>query len=173
MPYLVGVTLFLFSFMVFADTEIQRMQGKFVGGLDIGPAMMEIDRSGIKDNALWAYGALRGGYVLNDKLVLGVEGAGWSDSVTAPTEDVLTLMVTAKMFLSHHSGYSTFIRTGWGYAKHRYWESSEFNNDTSGTGYIVGFGSHMENISLSMIFGSGDLSHDSYKAFAISFVGGL
>ena len=75
-------------------------------------------------------------------------------------------MMTAKVYPLQDT--NTFIKAGWGYAIHRYWESS-VSNDTSGTAYLVGLGYDIyKNIPLSFLYSSGDLDTETYKAFTIS-----
>ena len=161
LPYLLGFSLILSPAIVLAD---ESRQGKFYFGGDLGSARMELHRDDIKDSGTWLYGALRAEYALPHQLLLGVEGAGWTDQINSKSPisgDVLTFMMTARIYPLQDS--SAFVKAGWGYAKHRYWESPA-PNDASGTGYIVGLGIG----SLSMLYSSGDLDQETYKAFTIS-----
>ena len=97
-----------------------------------------------------------------------MESAGWTNQIDPHkpfSEDVLTFMMTARIYPLQDS--SAFVKAGWGYAKHRYWESSA-SNDASGTGYLVGLGYDVYIGSLSMLYSSGDLDQETYKAFTIS-----
>jgi len=166
--YLVGFAVFLSPAMVFADGA---RQGKFYFGGDLGSARMELHRGSIKNSGTWLYGALRAEYALHNQLLLGVEGAGWTDQIdiySSISEDVLTFMMTAKIYPLQDS--RAFARASWGYAKHRYWDSSTLN-DASGTGYLVGLGYDIYIASLSILFSSGDLGRETYNAttFALGF----
>ena len=162
------VSLFLLSStVVFADESRQR---DFYFGGDLGTANMELQRSNTKYSGTWLYGALRAEYALSPKLHLGIEGAGWTDQVTSSssiTEDVTTFMMTAKAYPLQ--SYNAFIKAGWGYARHRYWESSE-SSDASGAGYLVGLGYDIyTGVPISISYSSGDLDQETYQAFTISF----
>ena len=55
-----------------------------------------------------------------------------------------------------------YIKTGWGYAKHRYWESSVIS-DASGISYLAGLGYDFDGVSLSVSYSIGDLDQESEK----------
>lgn len=159
------LSIFLPPTMVFAD-EFQH--GRFFVGGDLGAAQMELQRGDIKYDGTWLYGALRAEYTLSHQLLLGVEGAGWTDQKdvdSAISEDVLTFMMTARAYPLLESG--AFVKAGWGYAKHRYWESSA-SSDASGTVYLVGLGYQLGLGSLFMSYSRGDLDQETYKALTFS-----
>jgi len=69
----------------------------FVG--DLGGANMDLQRGDTRYSGTWLYDALRAEYALFPQLLLGVEGLGWTDQVTASSsisEDVTAIMMTAR-----------------------------------------------------------------------------
>lgn len=161
LPCFFGLSLLLPTALVFADDSLE--ETLYFGG-DLGVAQIELHRGDVKKSDTWLYGALRAEYALYQELLVGVEGAGWTDQSkvnSAIYEDVFTLIMTARIYPSQ--GSSAFVKFGWGPAKHRYWESST-ENDTSGKNYIVGFGIGP----VSMLYSRGDLEQDTYKALTIS-----
>jgi len=113
--------------MMFAD---ELRHGRFFFGGDLGAAQMDLQRGDVKYNSTWLYGALRAEYALSDQLLLGMEGAGWTDQKdvdSSISEDVLAFMMTARVYPLLESG--AFVKAGWGYVKHRYWESSVLSID--------------------------------------------
>ena len=84
---------------------------------------MDITRGDTNYSDTWLFGALRAEYALHPRLLLGAEGAGWTDQVTASSsisEDVFSVMVTARAYPMQNS--DAFVKAGWGQARHRYWE---------------------------------------------------
>ncbi len=158
--------IILLPAIVFADESRQR--GFYFGG-DLGTANMELQRGDTKYSGTWLYGALRAEYALLPQLLLGLEGAGWTDQITSSSsisEDVTTFMMTARVYPLQN--YNAFIKAGWGYAIHRYWESSA-SSDASGSGYLVGLGYDIHrDVPLSILYNSGDLDQETYKALTIS-----
>ena len=152
--------------IVSADESPQR--GFYFGG-DLGTANMEIQRGDTKYSGTWLYGALRAEYALFPQMLLGIEGAGWTDQITSSSsisEDVTTFMMTARVYPLQNS--NAFLKAGWGYAVHRYWESS-VSSDASGSGYLIGLGYDIyRNVPLSISYSSGDLDQETYKALTIS-----
>jgi len=151
--------------MMFAD---ELRHGRFFFGGDLGAAQMDLQRGDIKYNSTWLYGALRAEYALSDQLLLGAEGSGWTDQKdvdSSISEDVLAFMMTARVYPLLESG--AFVKAGWGYVKHRYWESSA-SSDSSGTGYLVGLGYDLYLGSLLMSYSRGDLDQETYKALTFS-----
>lgn len=131
-------------------------------------AQMYLERGDIKYDDTWFYGALRTEYGLSEQTLLGLEGAGWTDQedVDSPiSEDVLAFMITTRVYPMPLSG--TFVKAGWGYVKHRYWESSA-SSDATGTGYLIGLGYEIGSGSLLISYSSGDLDQETYKAITIS-----
>ncbi|WP_455222863.1 hypothetical protein [Kaarinaea lacus] len=95
-----------------------------------------------------------------------MEGAGWTDQNNSSIfEDVTTFMMTARVYPLQESG--VFVKAGWGYAIHRYWESSA-PGDASGVGYLVGLGYDVFITSLSISYSYFDLDQESYKALTLS-----
>lgn len=151
--------------VVFADDIQQR---RFYFGGDLGIAYMDLQRGDTNYSDTWLYGALRAEYALFPHLLLGVEGSGWTDQVISSSsisEDVVAFMLTARAYPFQRS--DIFIKAGWGYAKHRYWESSE-SRDASGNGYLIGLGYDIDIASLSISYSSGDLEQETYKALTFS-----
>jgi len=165
LPCLLGFSIFLSPTIVFADESRQR---EFYFGGDLGVANMDLQRGNTKYSGTWLYGALRAEYALFPQLLLGVEGAGWTDQITSSSsisEDVMTFMMTARVYPSQN--YDAFVKAGWGYAKHRYWDSSA-SSDASGAGYLVGLGYDFYIASMSISYNSGDLDKEAYKALTFS-----
>jgi len=151
--------------MVFAD---ELRHSRFFFGRDLGVAQMDLERGDIEYDGAWLYGALRAEYGLSDQTLLGLEGAGWTDQedVNSPiSEDVLAFMITTRVYPMPVSG--TFVKAGWGYVKHRYWESSA-SSDATGTGYLIGLGYEIVSGSLIISYSSGDLDQEIYSAITIS-----
>ncbi len=164
-PFLLGFLILLSSTTVFADESRQR---RFYFGADLGMAYMDLKRSDTNYSDTWLYGALRVEYALSSQLRLGVEGAGWTDQITSRSsisEDVTTLMMTARTYPFQNP--NIFVRAGWGYAKHRYWESSE-SSDASGTAYLIGLGYDVYGAPLSISYSSGNLERETYNALTLS-----
>ena len=162
---LFGISMILSSSIVLSDESRQR---RFYFGGDLGTAYMEIERGATKYSDTWLFGALRAEYALHPRLLLGVEGMGWTDQVTSRSsisEDVPSLMVTARAYPVQK--YEAFVKAGWGHAWHRYWESSE-NTDTSGPAYLVALGYCVNRASFSISYSSGDLDQETYKAVTVS-----
>jgi hypothetical protein len=163
---LLAFPIILSPAIVFADETKQR---RFYFGGDLGTANMELQRGDTEYSGAWLYGALRAEYALRPQLLLGVEGVGWTDQLTSSSsisEDVTTFMMTARVYPLQYN--NTFIKAGWGYAIHRYWESS-VSSDASGTAYLVGLGYDIyNNVPLSVLYSSGDLDQETYKAFTVS-----
>jgi hypothetical protein len=158
-------SIFLSPTKVFAD---EFRQGRFFFGGDLGAAQTDLQRGDIEYDGTWLYGALRAEYALSEQLLLGVEGAGWTDQKnmnSSISEDVLTFMITARVYPLLESG--VFVKTGWGYVKHRYWESSA-SSDASGTGYLVGLGYELDLGPLIMSYSRGDLDQETYEALTFS-----
>jgi hypothetical protein len=166
---LLPVILFMSPVAVTADES--RQDRFFIGG-DLGWAMVDIQRGDNKYSETWLYGALRAEYALRHDFLLGIEGSGWTDQDKANdpiAEDVLAFMVTARMYPLQ--AYGVFVKTGWGYAKHRYWDAST-EGDTSGTGYLLAVGYDIYtgplSSSLSLSYSSGDLDKGNYRALTFS-----
>ena len=79
---------------------------------------------------------------------------------------MLTLMVTARTYPLQD--YGVFVKAGWGYAKHRYWETSA-SKDASGAAYLIGLGYDIYISSFFLSYSSGDLDQESYKAVTVTF----
>jgi hypothetical protein len=159
------LSVFLPHAMVFAD-ELRK--GRFFFGGDLGAAQMDLQRGNIKYDGTWLYGALRAEYALSNQLLLGVEGAGWTDQEnmsSSISEDVLAFMMTTRVYPLPESG--VYVKGGWGYVRHRYWETPA-PDDASGTGYLVGLGYDLGLGSLVMSYSHGDLDQETYKALSFS-----
>ena len=129
---------------------------------------MDLQRGDTNYSDTWLYGALRVEYALHSLLRLGVEEAGWTDQIISSSsisEDVITFMMTAKTYPFQNP--NTFVKAGWGYAKHRYWESAE-SSDASGTAYLIGLGYDVYGAPLSISYSSGNLDRETYKALTFS-----
>ncbi len=143
-------------------------QRRFYFGGDLGVAYMDIERGAASYTDTWLFGALRVEYALQPRLLLGVEGAGWTDQVTASSsisEDVVSIMITARAYPMQNS--DAFVKAGWGQARHRYWESS-VRGDASGPAYLVALGYAFHRASYSISYSSGDLDQETYKAVTVS-----
>ena len=163
---LLGVSIILSSTIVLSDESRQR---RFFFGGDLGVAYMDITRGDKNYSDTWLYGALRAEYALCPRLLLGTEGAGWTDQVTASSsiaEDVIAVMVTARAYPMQNS--DAFVKAGWGQARHRYRESS-VHSDASGPAYLVALGYDIHpRASFSISYSSGDLDQETYKAVTVS-----
>ena len=162
---LLGVSMTLSPMLVLSDEPQQR---RFYFGGDLGVAYMDIERGDTNYSDTWLFGALRAEYALHPRLLLGAEGAGWTDQVTASSsisEDVISLMVTARAYPMQNS--DVFVKAGWGHARHRYWESST-QSDASGPAYLVALGYGVHRASFSISYSSGNLDQETYKAVTVS-----
>jgi hypothetical protein len=165
LPCLLSLSMIQVTDMAAADDS---RQGRFYFGGDLGAARMNLQSDGLEYSDMWLFGALRAEYALQQQLLLGLEGAGWTDQAevdSSISEDLLTLMLTARVYPVQSA--FVFLKAGWGYAKHRYWESST-QGDTSGTGYLVGIGYDYYVTSLSLSYSGGDLEQESYRAITFS-----
>jgi hypothetical protein len=157
----------LFTAPVVVKADESR-QGRFFFGGDLGYSWVGIQRKDTHYSESWLYGALRAEYALQQQLLLGVEGSGWTDQdkVDSPiAEDVLAFMMTSRTYPVQDS--FIFLKAAWGYAKHRYWESSS-KGDTSGTAYLVGVGYDIGISSFILSYSRSDLEQGSYKAITVS-----
>lgn len=162
---LLGALMILSSATVLSDEPEQR---RFYFGGDLGVAYIDIERGDTNYDDTWLFGALRAEYALNPRLRLGAEGMGWTDQVTASSsisEDVFALMLTARAYPMQN--YRAFVKAGWGYARHRYWESS-VHSDASGNAYLLALGIDVNRASYSISYSSGDLDQETYQAVTVS-----
>ena len=160
-----AVSMILSPTIALSDEPPQR---RFYFGGDLGLAYMDFQRGDTSYNDTWLFGALRAEYALNPRLLLGAEGAGWTNQVTVSSsisEDVLSLMLTARAYPMQKS--DVFVKAGFGQAWHRYWESS-VNSDTSGPAYLIGLGYGVHRASFSVSYSSGDLDQETYQAVTVS-----
>ena len=165
LPYIVWFLFTLSPALVFAD---ESRQGRYYFGADLGVAQMDLKRGDNNESDIWLYGALRVEYALLHQLLVGAEGAGWTDqsNVNSPiSEDVLTFMMTARIYPWQESG--AYAKAGWGYANHRYWES-DTSSDASGTVFLIGLGYDINIETLSVSYSSNDLDQETYKALTFS-----
>ena len=160
-----GIAMILSPSIVLSEESRQRM---FHFGGDLGAAYMDFERGDTRYSDTWLFGALRAEYAINPRLLLGAEGAGWTNQATASSsisEDVISLMVIARVYPLQNA--DVFVKAGWGQARHRYWESSA-NSDASGPAYLVALGYDVHRATYSISYSSGDLDQETYKAVTVS-----
>lgn len=162
---LLVVQVFLPNSVVLADSF---RQGKVFIGADLGAAQISRQSGDSQRDDGWLYGSLWTEYGLTDQVFLGVEGMGWTDQETSNdpiAEDVMAFMVTAKVYPLLMPGF--YVKAGWGYAKHRYWDGTS-GNDTSGNADLVGLGFLLDTSFLQVSYSRGDLGQGNYKALTLS-----
>jgi hypothetical protein len=81
---LLGLSMIQVTDMAAADDS---RQGRFCFGGDLGAARMSLQRDGSEYSGMWLYGALRAEYALQQQLLPGLEGAGWTDQADVDSSD--------------------------------------------------------------------------------------